>query len=295
MTDSIKNMGYFLGEVKTIFKLNLFSGILSVISLIMIFFVLQLALAGWWVSTAMVSALKEEAEVSVYYSASITKDALQTLKTSIAAVDGVKTVTPVSADAAYSRMSEIMGSEAKVLSSFDKNPFEAYLEVGIALEKLEGIPGAIGKLPNVEYVRDNRTVLEKLNRIIGAVTALGTLIAAAVSIATFIITSHIIREGVHSHREQIGTLKLLGAPDTFINAPFLIEGVLLTLTSGSISSILFAAVFHRIDRFLSEALPFLPSAGTDSVLQGTVAGIMGLALLMGVAASRFGLMMVKEK
>ncbi len=295
MTDFTKNIGYFVSEVKTIFMLNLFSGVLSVISLIMIFFVLQLALAGWWTSSAMVSALKEEAEVSVYYASSVTKEELQTLKTAIAAVDGVKMVTPVSADAAYSRMSEIMGSEAKVLSSFDQNPFEAYLEVGIVLDKLEGIPDSIRKLSNVEHVRDNRTVLEKLNRIVGAVTALGTLIAAAVSVATFIITSHIIREGVHSHREQIGTLKLLGAPDAFINAPFLIEGVLLTLTSGLVSSMLFAAVFQRIDRFMSEALPFLPSTGSDSVIQGTVAGIMALALLMGIAASRFGLMMVKEK
>lgn len=293
MADYAKNFGYFMGEVKTIFMLNFFSSILSLISLVMIFLVLQLAMAGWWVSAAMVSALKEEAEISVYYTPGATTEETQALSAAITAVDGVKKVTLVSADTAYGRMSEIMGSEAKVLSSFEKNPFEAYLEVSIDLEKLEGLPGAIERIKNVEYVRDNRAVLEKLSRIVGAVKALGAVIATAVIAATFIITSHIIREGVYSHREHIGTLKLLGAPDGFINAPFLIEGVLLTLVSAVSSSILFAAVFKRASRFLSEALPFIPAGDAGSIMQGTIVGILCMGFLMGLAASRFGLTMVK--
>lgn len=295
MADFVKNLGYFLSEVKTIFRLNLFSSLLSLISLIMIFFVLQLAIAGWWMSTAMVSALKDEAEISVYYKASVTSGELQALKASIGAIDGVKSVSPVSAEEAYARMSEIMGPEAKVLTAFEKNPFDAYFEVSIALEKLEGIPGAIEKLKGVEYVRDNRTVLEKLSRIANAVTALGAVIAAAVSAATFIITSHIIREGVHSHREQISTLKLLGAPDWFIHAPFMIEGILLTGVSGLTSSVIFAVLFSRISRFMEDSLPFLPVADTGVVIQGSVLGLLCLGVLMGAAASRFGLVMVKTK
>ncbi len=293
MRNRMNNAGYFIGEVKTIFRLSGFSGVLSLLSLVMIFFVLQLAMAGWWVSNALMSALKEEAEISVYYGAELNGDAIEALKGGVAAIDGVRSVSAVSAGEAYARMSEIMGKDAVVLASFDKNPFDAFLEVRIDLEKLSGIPTAVEKLKGVEYVRDNRTVLDKLSRIAAAVTALGAIVVMAVSAATFIITSHIIREGVHSNREQITTLKLLGAPDWFINAPFVIEGVLLTLAAASLSGAVFALLIRRMAVFMADSLPFLPMVDVAWITQGSVLGMLCLGVFMGAASSVFGLRMVR--
>lgn len=295
MGDFLKNMGYFLSEVRTIFLLNGFSSFLSLLSLILIFFVALLALSGWWVSSDFVSALRNEAEISIYYPQSLDTDAVARLKTNLEGVRGVQSVTPVNAEESYERMSGILGQDAKVLTYLDENPFEAYFELGIELERLDAVLKAVARIPGVEYVRDNQTVLQKLSAIANAVTALGMVTAAAVGVSTFIITSHIIREGVHSHRDQINTLRLLGAPDWFINAPFVMEGVLLTCAAAVLSGVLFMVFAGRISQLLSASVPFMPAVDYSGIIQTLLAGLLAVSVLMGLVASLFGLKMVRSR
>ncbi len=246
-------MAYFLKEIKTIFLLNGFSSLLSLLSLILIFFVVMLAISGWWISTDLVQAIRNEAEISVYYEASTNADGL---KSDLQTIAGVKEVISIKAEQALDKMTEILGDDAKVLANFEENPFEAYFEVQIELEQLDTIIEQVKLIEGVDYVRDNQTVLNKIELIANIITALGVIIAVAVSIATFIITSHIIREGVHSHRAQINTLKLLGAPEWFVNLPFICEGVLLTFISGAISTSLFIYFILQLNEKYSVQLAF---------------------------------------
>lgn len=295
MGDFLRNIGYFLSEVKTIFVLNGFSSALSMVSLTLIFFVVLLAVSGWQVSTDLVNSLQNQAEISVYYGDSISGSSVEGLEKSIRSIDGVKNVTAVTAKEAYGNMSQILGPDASVLSNFEQNPFDGYLEVNIAIDKLAPILKAVEKTAGVDYVRDNQTVLEKLRNIANVVTTLGIIIAIAVSASTFIITSHIIREGVHSHRDQINTLKLLGAPDWFIYSPFIIEGVLLTTVSGVASGALYGVFVNRFDRFVSDSIPFLPAVNIAAIVQSSVIGMLIASAIMGFGASVFGLRMVQTK
>ncbi len=295
MGDFMKNTGYFLSEVRTIFLLNGFSSVLSLVSLMLIFFVALLALSGWWVSSDFVKALRNEAEISVYYPQTLDSGGVARLKTNIGSVPGVQSVTQVTAEESYGRMSGILGQDAKVLTYFDENPFEAYFEIGIELEKLDAVLKELGTMPDAEYIRDNQTVLQKLSAIANAVTALGIVTATAVGISTFIITSHIIREGVHSHRDQINTLRLLGAPDWFINAPFILEGILLTFIAAALSGVLFTVFAGRISQLASASVPFMPAVDYGAIIQTLIAGLLMVSVLMGFMASLFGLKMVRVR
>lgn len=294
MGDFMKNLGYFMGETRTIFLLNRVSGILSILSLTMIFVIVLLALTGWRISAELVNALQKEAEISVYYSESLSAAELELLKDSIKAVEGVGAVTAVSAETAYSQMTSILGPDAKVLTYFDANPFDAYFEVRIQLERLDVIVQAIEKIKNIEYVRDNHAILEKLSRIAKGVTALGIAVMVAVCVSTCIITSHIIREGVHSHRDQINTLKLLGAPDWFIHAPFVMEGVLLTTVSGILAGGGFVLLAGRFGAVIPELGKYLPSVDVSGILQGSVAIVVASSVALGLLASFLGLRMVRS-
>jgi len=292
MRSFTKNMGYFLKEIKTIFLLNGFSSLLSLLSLILIFFVVMLAISGWWISTDLVQAIRNEAEISVYYEEATDVDGL---KNDLKTISGVKEVISIKAEQALDKMTEILGDDAKVLANFEENPFEAYFEVQIELEQLDSIIEQVKLIDGVDYVRDNQTVLTKLSFIANIVTALGVIIAVAVSIATFIITSHIIREGVHSHRAQINTLKLLGAPEWFVNLPFICEGVLLTFISGVISTSLFYVFTLQLNEKVFGSVGFLSAMDISWSLNKIVIGMLLTSTMMGLIASFFGLKMVEVK
>jgi len=295
MFRGFRNTKYYMGEVKTIVKLNGLSSFLSIISLALIFFITTLTLSGWWLSTTFTKALEDEAAISAYYPANLNQYAVEALIFEIAKIDGVKSVESVTAKQSFEKMSEILGQEAKILSQFDENPFEAYLEIGIELNQLEPILTSLEANDQLEYIRDNRTILEKISRISGLVALLGIIMTLAVGISTFIITSHIIREGVHAHEDQINTLQLLGAPDTFINLPFVIEGLLLTFVSGVLASAAYLGFATRIGNFTEGVIPFFPVINAQKILITIAMGTIGVSLVLGLVASLFGLKLIKKK
>lgn len=297
MSKLMSNLGYVFQEVKTILRLNGISSLLSLISLTLIFFVAILAMSSWQISTSLVQALENEAEISVYYDAARVESGdldLSNLISEIESADGTLTTLPISADEAFTQMSGILGQDAAVLNHFDENPFEPYLEVGIDLNKLSEVIDEIKGLDGVAYVRDNQAVLEKVASIAGVVSGVGIFVALAVGLATLMVTSHIIREGVHSNREQIMTLKLLGAPNGFIYQPYVMGGVLLTTLAGLLAAGLFLWFVTVVSTDLAEVITFLPPVNTDRMISVTLWGAVAASFVLGLAASLLGLSMIRN-
>lgn len=297
MPKILSNLGYVFREMRTILKLNGLSSLLSVISLTLIFFVAILAAGSWQISDTLVRALEKEAEISVYYDTTRVDSGeldLSALISEIESADGTLNTHPISAQEAYLQMSGILGQDAAVLSHFDENPFEPYLEVGIDLAKLDTIIAEIQGMNGVIYVRDNQTVLEKVASIAGVVSGIGIFVALAVGLATLMVTSHIIREGVHANREQIMTLKLLGAPNGFIFQPYVAGGVILTTLAGILASGLFWGFMKSVGAALADVITFLPPVNASGMIALTLWGAVVVSFFLGLAASLLGLSMVKN-
>lgn len=289
-----KNIAYYFGEVKTILKINGLSTLLSLASLVLIFFVTLLTLTGWWISNVVIEGIKSEAEVSVYFKKDLNAYAVETLQEAIERIDGVNQVTFVTQDAAYEAMASILGEEANVLNHFSENPFEAYFEVGVALEERKSVLEGLHAIEYVETIRDNREILDTLERISRFIMIMALVLTVAVGTATFIITSHIIREGVNAHRDQINTLQLLGAPNRFIRMPFLMEGTCISMLSGVLAVMLYVLFIRAISPLVSGVFPFFPIIDVSTIVQTIGMAVIGCSIILGLIASAFGLNQVTE-
>lgn len=290
-----KNTGYYVREVLIILKLNKNSSILSVISLALIFFIALLTVTGWIFSLRFSDALKQEAEVSVYYEETLNVYSLETLISQIEHIKGVEKVNRISATEAADQMAVVLGEEAKILDQFENNPFVSYLALEIDLSQLDTIVQKVDELDHITYIRDNQDVLAKISSFSKVIGVIGLMMTLAVMFATFIITSHIIREGVHAHANQINTLQLLGAPNRFINTPFYIEGIGISLISGVIATALFVIFSIQVTKIGADVLPFVSQINLQ-MNPGIIATVMMLLVtIMGGFASAFGLKMVAQK
>ncbi len=242
-------------------------------------------------------ALDNEAPISIYYEPTLGEAGaarIEALMAGVGNVEGVIDVQAISAEEAYAVMSEILGSDAQVLAHFEENPFEAYLEVGVDLDQLAPVIAEVQALEGVDYVRDNQSILEKVASIARFVTGVAVFVAAAVGTATLIVTAHIVREGVHAHREQIMTLKLLGAPNSFIYRPYLLEGVLLTAVSGLLAALLFWAFARSVGPMAFDLVSFLPHLDLSRLLPVITLTTLISSTLLGLAASLLGLGLVRS-
>ncbi len=294
MKNIFYNWKYFLGEVKTSIRINLITNLFSLICIGLIFFILAIVVSGWWVSGNVVEAIQKEAEISVYYSDSLSKYEGLQLAERISYVQGVRNAEIITEQEAHSRMVKILGSEAHILEVFDDSPFTSFIEVNIDLDKTEVILEELNLISGIEHIRDNREVLTQLQQIVQVLSLIGYLGIIAVSSSTLIITSHIIRLGIYSRREQINTLRLLGAPEFFIAFPFLLEGLIISLSGGITAVILIIGSIKFIYSHISSALIFIPLLPAERLILGLSVLTLSLSMIFGIIGSSIGFLAAKK-
>jgi len=93
----------------------------------------------------------------------------------------------------------------------------------------------------VTQVEDGLTLIDRLETVLLAVRAAGgVLFAIVVGVALFLVGS-VVRLTVYGRRDEIDILRLVGATDGFIAAPFVIEGTAQGLAGGVVAALLVRA------------------------------------------------------
>ena len=220
MKNFIYNIGYYLKEGYRTIKMSFFSYFISLLSTILILFLLALVITVASIGERMVNVLSQEAEISAYFIDDINSEEILDLVNKIEEIDGVWNARIVEEEEAFENMEEMLGNEAEILELFDENPFEAFIEIGIHIEQMGIVLEELASFEEIDYIRDNREVLERIKDITSILSIFGYLVFVAVGITTLIILSHLIRQGIYINREQINTLRLLGAPSSFIGTPY---------------------------------------------------------------------------
>lgn len=289
----LSNLGYFLKEARTIFRVDFLSNIFSIFSIGLIFFILSMIISGWWISSELVEVLEKEAEINVYFDENLEDIRINDLVESIGNIKGVREVKLVDKEESYHRMEEILDKEARILELFDENPFQAFIEVKIDINQVDEVLEDMNSLQDIDYIRDNKDVIDKLQKIITVLTVVGLLVITATGISTLVVISHIIRQGIYNNREQINTLKLLGAPDSFIAFPFLLEGLFLTLVGGILAFGLIFLIFKLGYKQIGTAMLFVPLPSMEVLTRTVAIFILILSGALGIVGSFFGLSSAK--
>ena len=289
----LRNIGYFFKEVKKIIGLNVATNIISVISTSLILFVLGIVLCGLMISNQLVDKLEKEAEVSVYLDKEISKTRVEELMNTLEGLDGIFKVTLIDEETAYLRMEEVLGEEAKILTLLNENPFSPYFELGINLNSMEEVFLELNQLEGIDYIRDNKEMLHKLNGLTKGIKMISLFILIAVGITTVVIIAHLIRQGIYNNKEQINTLILLGAPNSYVNFPFLLSGLLPTLVGGVLSSAFVILLLHNGYEKLSSLIAFLPLPLKEEMSYQIGLRLILLSVILGLLGSFIGLLSVK--
>lgn len=289
MKNYLYNIGYFIKEGRTIVKLNLISNIFSLITTGLIFFILIMVISGWWISNEIVNLIQREAEISVYFNEGANENAVINIMEDIKKIKGIEEVRRVDKGEAYERMAEILGEDSNVLRYFDYNPFNPFIEVRINLEELDSVIEEIQLIEGIEYVRDNREVLNRIKSISEVLGTIGYLFIAGVGIATLVIISHIIRQGIYNNRELIYTLRLLGAPEGFIALPFLLVGLFLALGGGLTAGVISILTLKYLFSHIAGPLPFIPLPSITELTPNIFLLIGTFSTVLGIAGSLMGL------
>jgi len=138
-------------------------------------------------------------------------------------------VVAVPAAAALKRLAASLGDQANVLEGVGPDALPDAVEVeaaGISLAGAKALAERLRTVTGADDVDYGNAWLEKLERFVERARSASVFLLVALSLATAVLVSNTLRLAVFARREEIEIMKLVGATDAFVGAPFLIEGLL---------------------------------------------------------------------
>ncbi len=149
-------------------------------------------------------------------------------------------VDAVPSSAALARLAESLGDQAHVLEGVGPDALPDAVEVaapGISLAGAKALAERLRAVTGADEVDYGNAWLEKLERFVERTRFASIFMLAALSLATAVLVANTLRLAVFARREEIEIMKLVGATDAFVGAPFLIEGLLQGLVGGGLAAV----------------------------------------------------------
>lgn len=175
----------------------------------------------------------------------------------------------ISKSDAMRNLKKRLRDKAGVLDGLKENPLPASLEVVLSRGQIADFPRQLKKelegLEGVDEVQYSNEWIEKAQAIMGAVKLIGIIFGGLFFLAALFIIINTIKLTIYSRQDEVEILKLVGATNGFVKAPFLIEGSIEGLLGGATALAIlllgYLAVITRIDLrlgFASLDIIFLP-------------------------------------
>lgn len=139
----------------------------------------------------------------------------------------------------------------------------------------------VGAYDFVDDVRYGQEWVQKLHDLRTLATVAGTGLGIAFSAVAIIIIGATIRTAVLARSREIWIMRLVGATDGFVRAPFLIEGFLKGVLGGTLALILTWFAHRAISRSFIETVFFTPDIALLGILAGALMGFVGSLFSVG--------------
>lgn len=251
---------------------------------------------------SLLARIEEENVVMVYIEDDTADADITAMGAALNGMDNVKEVEFVPKEDAWadqlSTMEEAQAQFFTEISSDIPLP-DAYKVTVDDLTYFDQTVSRIEQLEHIDTIRENKDLAQKLVTIRHGMEVISIVIVVVLLAISVFIISNTIKLTVYSRRLEISIMKSVGATNSFVRLPFVVEGMILGIISGIVSLGLVWAFYefaiHQFSDLLSslqlEALNFadfaLPMLGIF-VLIGIVTGVGGALISMGRYLNREG-------
>lgn len=217
-------------------------------------------------------------------------DEAKALCDQIAKFPNVASVTYVTSEEGLESVKESMleGQESyfTFLDEEYGNPMSGAAKITMKdMSKFDETLEQIKKMDGIDAIQSQNDLADKISAIKRGIGIAGFWIIAILMVISLVIVSNTIRVTMYNRKLEISIMKAVGATDSFVRIPFIVEGMLI----GVISAILAEGLLYFCYRVATETI--ISTLGTtDIVHYGDVAWwllliFIGIGIFAGVLGS----------
>lgn len=212
----------------------------------------------------------------------------------IAALDNVASVTYVTSDEGLESVKKSMpeGQESYFTFLDDKygNPLSGAAKITMKnMEQFDDTVSQIKNIDGIDTVQSQNNLADKITAIKRGITVAGFWIIAILMVISLVIVSNTIRVTMYNRKLEISIMKAVGATDSFVRIPFVVEGMII----GLISAVIAEGLLYFCYRVATETI--ISTLGTNDIVRygdvawwlllifagiGVFAGILGSVIMI---------------
>lgn len=240
-----------------------------------------------------VKDIESSVAITVFFDEGVDQSKIDAIGVLLDENEAVSEVTFVSAEETWKEYQrEYFGGDTAAAETFaEDNPlanqahFDVYME-DVAMqadlvEQLESTEG-VSKVNHSEMVAN---VMADANKLISYVSI--AIIAILICVAVFLI-SNTVHTGITVRKEEIKIMKLIGATDKFVRAPFIVEGILIGLIGSVIPLAVLYGLYGRIIDYIGVNFGFLDNLLTFIPVTNVFQILLPVGLILGVGIGFVG-------
>ncbi len=237
--------------------------------------------------SSVLDLIEDQNVVMVYIEDKADETAIDTMKVQLLAMDNIDNVEFVSREEAFERQKASYGDKASLLDGLTADILPNAYKVTVKdIEKFDSTVGLIKNLDNVLQIHENSELAGKLASIRDAVSYISLGVIAILFFVSMFIVANTIRITIFNRRLEISIMKAVGATNSFVRWPFMVEGILLGLFSAVIGLGIEYGVYSVASIWLADVMAML---GGDVVpFNEYIWLIFGIFAFIGVFIGAFG-------
>ncbi len=247
----------------------------------------------------MVHTVEEGVAITVFFNEGTEQSKIDAIEEEIKKRPEVSKYDFITADQAWEDVKkEYFKGKEELAEGFSDNPlvnsahFEIYLnDVSMQQTLVDDLKGLDG-VREVNQSEVAANVLSDFNALIGYIFV--GVIIILIAVAVFLI-NNTVTVGISVRREEIAIMKLIGAKDKFVRAPFVVEGVFIGLIGSVIPLSLLYFLYQGIVHYVSEKFNFIGSLIAFVPVGQVFETLIPVSLILGVGIGYVGSRMTLKK
>lgn len=230
---------------------------------------------------SLINSFREKIEMEVFLGPTIEDNQTNEISERLNKIAGIKSTQYINKDAAAKRFEQEFGQN--IYDVLDSNPLPLSYIITLEdsarnYESIQKISEKIKKINGVEEVVYQKFLLESIDKYINFIVFGVLFIGLLITIIAIALIYNTIRLTIYARRETIYIMRLVGATQSFIRMPFIIEGILQGLIASSFASVVVYYLVQFIIYFIYPFLVFSNQIFIYLISFGLIIGLLSASL-----------------
>ncbi|MDE2096777.1 MAG: ABC transporter permease [Patescibacteria group bacterium] len=236
----------------------------TLVVMVMTLFAFGSLIVGNHILTSALNSIQEKIDISVYFKTTTPEDQILNIQKTLQQMSQVKSVQYISNAQALQIFEQQHASDptiSQALNELGANPLSASLNIKAnnpndypVIASYLNSSQVSGLVENVSY-NQNQLVIKRLAEIINISREAGLILTIILAFAATLIAFNTILIAIYSNREEVEIMRFVGASNTFISGPYIIEGVVYGIVAAVISLLILTPIVFVISPYMQVFIP----------------------------------------